>query len=55
VAYNQVNDFNFDGFFTAIGLNIDVYAIVTGVKMYGLMKRYHRGNNIANAVDIITN
>jgi hypothetical protein len=54
VAYNQVKDFNFDGFFTSIGLNIDIHAITTDVQMYRLKKRYHRGNNLANAVDIIT-
>jgi hypothetical protein len=54
VAYNKVKDYDFDGFFTGIGLNIDVHAITTDVKMYRLKKRYHRGNNIANAVDIIT-
>jgi hypothetical protein len=54
VAYNQVQDFNFDGFFTAIGLNVDIHAITTDIKMYRLMKRYHRGNRLANAVQIIT-
>jgi hypothetical protein len=54
VAYNQVKDFDFDGFFSAIGLNIDIHAIVSDVKMYRLMKRYNRGNNLANAVEIIT-
>jgi len=54
VAYNQVKDFNFDGFFTSIGLNIDVHAVVTDIRMYKLMKRYKRGNNISNAVEIIT-
>ncbi|MDQ3111009.1 MAG: hypothetical protein M3R17_14035 [Bacteroidota bacterium] len=54
VAYNQIDNFNFDGFFTSIGLNIDIHAIVTDVKMYRLMKRYDRGNNLANAVEIIT-
>jgi hypothetical protein len=55
VAYNQVKDFNFDGFFTSIGLNIDIHAVVVDVRMYRLEKRYHRGNKIANAVNIITN
>jgi hypothetical protein len=54
VAYNQVKDYNFDGFFTSIGLNIDVHAIVTDVRMYRLKKKYNRGNNIQNAVEIIT-
>lgn len=53
-AFNQVEDFNFDGFFTAIGLNLDVRTIITDIKMYRLKKRYKRGNNIVNAVDIIT-
>lgn len=54
VAYNQVKDYNFDGFFTSIGLNIDVHAVVTDVPMYRLKKKYNRGNNISNAVEIIT-
>jgi hypothetical protein len=54
VVYNQVRDYNFDGFFTAIGLNVDIHAVVADVRMYRLMKRYHRGNNLANAVEIIT-
>lgn len=55
VAYNQVKEFNFDGLFTSIGLNVDVHAITTDIRMYRLKKRYHRGNNITNAVEILTN
>jgi hypothetical protein len=54
VAYNQIDNFKLDGFFTSIGLNIDIHAIVTDVRMYRLMKKYDRGNNLANAVEIIT-
>jgi hypothetical protein len=54
VAFNQVKDFNFDGFFTAIGLNVDVHEIVTDVKMIRLKKRYNRGKKLDNAVNIIT-
>jgi hypothetical protein len=54
MAYNQVKDFLFDGFFTSIGLNVDVRSLVTSIKMYKLKKRYHRGNNIRNAVETIT-
>lgn len=55
VAYNQVRDFNFDGIFTSIGLNVDVHFFTKAVKMFRLKKRYQRGNNITNAVDILTN
>lgn len=55
IAFNQVKDFSFDGLFTSIGLNVDVHAITTDIKMFRLKKRYHRGNNISNAVDILTN
>ena len=55
VAFNQVDDFNFDGFFTAIGLNLDIRTLITDYRMYKLKKRYRIGNNISNAVDIITN
>jgi len=54
MAYNQVKDFSFDGFFSSIGLNIDVHGIVSDIKMFRLMKHYHRGNNIANGVNILT-
>ncbi|MBL7932521.1 MAG: hypothetical protein JNL60_11500 [Bacteroidia bacterium] len=55
VAYNQVKSFNFDGLFTSIGLNLDVHFITKAVKMFRLKKRYQRGDNITNAVDILTN
>lgn len=54
VAYNQVKDYNFDGFFTSIGLNVDIHAIITDVRMYRLKKKYNRGHNLRNAVDILT-
>lgn len=54
MVYNQVKDYDFNGFFTAIGLNFDLHAVITDVRMYRLMKRNHRGNNIANAVKILT-
>lgn len=55
MAYNQVKDFSFDGFFSSIGLNVDVHEITTEIKMFRLMKRYHRGNHVSNAVNILTN
>lgn len=55
IAFNQVKDFSFDGLFTSIGLNVDVHAITTDIKLFRLKKRYHRGNPISNAVDILTN
>jgi hypothetical protein len=54
VIFNEIKDFNFDGFFTSIGLNFDFHEIISDIKMYRLKKRYKRGNNISNAVDIIT-
>ncbi len=54
VIFNQVKNFDFNGFFTSIGLNIDVHEIIVDVKMFRLKKKYKRGNNIGNAVDIIT-
>jgi hypothetical protein len=55
IAFNQVKDFSFDGLFTSIGLNVDVHAITTDIRMFRLKKRYHRGNNVSNAVDVLTN
>lgn len=55
-AYNQVKDFNFDGIFTSIGLNVDVREIIRDIKLYKLRKRYDKdANGIETAVDIITN
>lgn len=54
VAYNQVKDFSFDGLFTSIGLNVDVHALTTEIRMFRLEKKYHHGNNITNAVNILT-
>lgn len=53
-VFNQVKNFNFDGFFTSVGLNVDVHEIVSDVRMFRLKKRYHRGNNVDNAVKILT-
>ncbi|MCW3104982.1 MAG: hypothetical protein JWO09_3422 [Bacteroidetes bacterium] len=54
VAYNQVKDFSFDGLFTSVGLNVDVHAITSEIKMFRLLKKYHHGNTITNAVEILT-
>jgi hypothetical protein len=51
---NQVKEFNFDGFFTSIGLNVDFHEIVKDVRMFKLKKKHRRGDNISNAVDLIT-
>lgn len=53
-VYNQVKDFNFDGFFTSIGLNIDIQEFARDVKMFRLMKKYKKGNKITNLVNILT-
>lgn len=53
-AFTQVKNFNFDGPFTSVGLNIDFQEIVRDIKMYRLQKKHKRGNNIGNAVDLIT-
>lgn len=55
IAFNQVKDFSFDGLFTSIGLNVDVHAITTDIRMFRLKKKYHRGNPISNAVEVLTN
>jgi len=52
--FNQVSDFQFDGLFTSLGLNIDFREVIRDVKMMRLKKKYKRGNPIENAVDIIT-
>lgn len=52
--FNQLKDFNFDGVFTSLGLNVDFREIISDLKMMRLKKKYHRGNTIENAVDLIT-
>ncbi|MES2764074.1 MAG: hypothetical protein V4677_17795 [Bacteroidota bacterium] len=53
-VYNQVKDFNFDGFFTSIGLNFDVQELSRDIKMFRLKKKYKKGNNVTNLVNILT-
>lgn len=52
--FNQVKEFNFDGPFFSLGLNIDVREIIKDIRMFKLKKKYGRGENIGNAVDLIT-
>jgi hypothetical protein len=54
ILFNQIKDFAFDGLFTSVGLNIDFREIIKDVKMIRLKKKYRRGNQIENAVDLIT-
>jgi hypothetical protein len=52
---NQVKDFHFDGVFTSVGLNLDIWEFVKDVKMYKLKKKYKRINSpVGTAVDLIT-
>ncbi|MES2515032.1 MAG: hypothetical protein V4580_12850 [Bacteroidota bacterium] len=53
-VYNQVKDFNFDGFFTSIGLNFDVQELGRDIKMIRLKKKYKKGNPVSNIVNILT-
>lgn len=54
-AFNQVKDFDFDGVFTSIGLNLDVREIVRDFQMYNLKKKYKRNfHPVGTAVDLIT-
>jgi hypothetical protein len=51
---NPVRNFNFNGFFTSLGISVDFYEIIKDVRMFNLKKRYKRGNDLGNAVDLIT-
>ncbi len=51
---NPVKDMSFSGFFTSLGLVVDLREIIKDVSMYKLKKKYRRGNNLENAVDLIT-
>ncbi len=52
--FSPIKDFNFDGPFYSIGLNVDIREIIKDVRMYKLKKKYKRGNSLGNAVDLIT-
>lgn len=52
--FDGVKDFHFDGFFTSLGLNVDFREIIKDIRMFNLKRKYKRGNNISNAVDLIT-
>jgi hypothetical protein len=54
MLFNQVKEFDFNGFFTSLGFNVDFREIITDMMMYRLMKRHKRGNNVSNAVDLIS-
>jgi len=53
-VFNRVKNFQFDGLFTSIGLNMDVREIIKDIQMFNLKRKYKRGNSIENAVDLIT-
>jgi hypothetical protein len=54
-VFNQVKDFDFDGLFTSIGINVDIREITKDIQMYRLKKKYRKGmNKIETAVDLIT-
>lgn len=54
MLFNQVREFNFDGFFTSLAFVVDVREIITDIRMYKLMKRHGRGKRLSNAVDLLT-
>lgn len=51
---NPVRNFNFNGFFTSLGVSVDFYEIIKDVRMFDLKRKYKRGNDLGNAVDLIT-
>lgn len=54
-AFNQVKDFDFDGIFTSIGLNLDVREVIKDVQLFKLTKKYKKNfNAVGTAVDLIT-
>ena len=54
-VFNQVKDFDFDGIFASIGLNVDIREIVKDVQMFRLKKKYKKNMNaVETAVDLIT-
>jgi hypothetical protein len=54
-VFNQVKDFDFDGLFTSIGINLDIREITKDIQMYKLKKKYKKNlNKVETAVDLIT-
>jgi hypothetical protein len=53
--FNQVKNLPFEGFYTSVGLSMDIREVIKDVKMYKLKKRYRKDTNaIETAVDLIT-
>lgn len=52
---NQVKGARNDGFFTSIGIYVDIREVVKDVQMFKLKKKYRRNkNSVETAVDLIT-
>lgn len=54
ILINPVRNFNFNGFFTSVGVAVDIFEVIKDFRMYRLKKRYKRGDPLENAVDLIT-
>lgn len=54
ILINPVKNFNFNGFFSSVGIAVDIFEIIKDVRMYRLKKKYKRGDPLENAVDLIT-
>jgi hypothetical protein len=52
--FNQVKSFIFDGEFESLCFNVVVRDIIKDVLLFKVKRRYKSGNNISNAVDLIT-
>lgn len=53
--FNQIKQLPFEGFYTSVGLSMDIREIIRDVKMYKLKKRYRKDvSAIDTAVDLIT-
>jgi hypothetical protein len=53
--FNQVKNLPFEGFYTSVGLSLDVREVIKDVRMYKLKKRYRKdANAVETAVDLIT-
>ncbi len=53
--FNQVKNLPFEGFYTSVGLSLDIREVIKDVRMYKLKKRYRKNASaIETAVDLIT-
>ena len=53
--FNQIKDLTFEGFYSSVGLSMDVHELIKDYRMFKLKKTYRKNfNSLETAVDLIT-